>query len=117
MDLKTQTDAELISLRDRLNEWHFKHQGSKWGHRLWILVVILGVISFLEGITDIFFSGMNPLNIFLFILGTITCFSWYKGDKRRKVNTRFLAEINGEIARRDSMTVSDDDILKESEST
>jgi len=51
MDLKTQTNAELISLRDSLNEWCLKHQESKWGHRFWILVVILGLIAFLDGIT------------------------------------------------------------------
>jgi len=110
VDLKTQTDAELISLRDRLNEWCLKHQESKWGHRFWILVVILGVFAFLQGIIDIFISGINLLDIFLIILGTITCFSWYKDENRRKINIGFLAEINGEIALRDYK----DNISKES---
>ena len=101
MDLKTQTYAELISLRDSLNEWCLKHQESKWGHRFWVLVVILGVFAFIQGITDIFVSGINLLDIFLIILGTITGFSWYIGEKRRRKNTDFLAKINGEIAIRD----------------
>jgi len=116
MDLKTQTDAELISLRDNLNEWCLKHHQSKWGHRLWILVVILGVVAFLDGITDIFFIGINLPDILLVALGTITCFSWYKGDKRRKVNTRLLAEINGEIGQRDSITVIENSTTKGTES-
>ena len=101
MDLKTQTDAELISLRDRLNEWCLTHQESKWGHRFWILVVILGVFVFIQGVTDIFISGINLLDVFLILLGTIASFSWYIGEKRRRKNTDFLAEINGEIAIRD----------------
>lgn len=101
MDLKTQTNAELVSLRDMLNEWCLKHQESKWGHRFWILVVILGVFAFIQGITDIFVSGIKLLDIFLIILGTITSFSWYIGEKRRRKNKDFLAEINGEIAIRD----------------
>jgi hypothetical protein len=111
MDLKTQTDAELISLRDSLNEWCLKHHESKWGHRLWILVVILSVFAFIQGITDIFVSGINLLDIFLIILGTITGFSWYMGEKRTRKNIDFLVEINGEIAIRDYK----DNISKESE--
>ena len=101
MDLKTQTNEELILLRNKLNEWCLKHQESKWGHRFWILVVILGVFAFIQGVTDIFVSGIKVLDIFLIILGTITSFSWYIGEKRRRENKDFLAEINGEIAIRD----------------
>ena len=107
MDLKTQTDSELISLRDKLNVWCLQHQVSKWGHRLWILIVILGVFVFFDGIIDIFFSGITSLNVFLIVLGVITCFSWYKSGKQRKVNINFLAELNRELTRRDSTTVSD----------
>ena len=108
MDPKTQTDAELIFLRDKLNVWCLQHQGSKWGHRLWILIVILGVFVFFDGIIDIFFSGITSLNVFLIVLGVITCFSWYKSGKQRKVNINFLAELNSELTRRDSTTVSDE---------
>ena len=116
MDLKTLTDAELLSLRDSLNDWCLKKQQSKWGHRLWILVVILGLIAFLDGITDIFFIGINLPDMLLVALGTITCFTWYKGDKRRKVNTRLLAEVNGEIGQRDSITEVENTTVKQSES-
>jgi len=108
MDLKAQTDAELISLRDKLNVWCLQHQVSQWGRRLWILIVILGVFAFLTGIIDIFLGGISPLNVFLIVLGAITCFSWYKSDKQRKANINFLAELNSELARRDSTTVSGD---------
>ena len=101
MDLKTQTDAELISLRDSLNEWCLKHQESKWGHRFWILVVILGVFAFIQGVTDIFVSGINLLDIVLIILGTVISFSWYVGEKRTRKNKVLLAALNGEIAIRD----------------
>ncbi|TFH12091.1 MAG: hypothetical protein E4H07_03260 [Nitrosomonadales bacterium] len=103
MDLKTQTDAELISLCDRLNIWSLKHQESKWEHRLWIVIVILGVFAFVDGVAEIFVSGITLLNIFLIMLGAIICFSWYRSEKRRKENIRFLSEINSEIAQRDSM--------------
>lgn len=116
MDLKTQTDEELVSLRDRLNEWCSKHQESTWGHRLWIFIVILGVIAFLEGVTDIYFSGFNLLDVFLIILGTLTCFSWYKDDKRKKINKQLLAEINGEIGQRNSITVVENSATQKSES-
>lgn len=107
MELKTQTDADLISLRDKLDIWCKQHQVSKWGHRLKILIVILGLFVFIDGIADIILTGVAPLNIFLIILGAVICFSWYKSDKQRKANINFLAEINSELARRNSTTVSD----------
>jgi len=79
---------------------------SQWGHRLWILIVILGVFAFLTGIIDTFLGDISLLNVFLIVLGVITCFSWYKRDKQRKANINFLAELNSELARRDSATVS-----------
>lgn len=108
MELKTQTDAELISLRDKLDSWCKQHQGSKWGHRLWILIVILGLFAFIDGIADIFLSGIAPLNIFLILLGAVTCLSWYKSDKQRKANMNFLAEIDNELVRRNSTAESND---------
>jgi Flp pilus assembly protein TadB len=104
MDLKTETDAELISLQEKLNAWCLQHQRSKWGHRLWILIIILGVFAFFEGIVDIFFGGISSLNVFLILLGAITCFTWYKSDKQRKANIKFLAELNIELTRRNSNT-------------
>ncbi len=117
MDLKTQTDAELISLREKLNAWYLQHQRSKWGYRLWILIIILGVFAFFEGIIDIIFGGIiTALNVSLIVLGAITCFSWYKSDNQRKVNINFLAEVNSELTRRNSTTVSGG-ISRETEST
>jgi Flp pilus assembly protein TadB len=123
MDLKAQKDAdlisaqlanqslsdrltamkatELISLRDSLDEWVLTQQESKWGHRFWVLVVILGVFAFIQGVTDIFVSGVNLLDIVLIILGTVVSFSWYVGEKRVRKNKVLLAALNGEIAIRD----------------
>ena len=93
--------AELISLRDSLDEWFLTQQESKWGHRFWVLVVILGVFAFIQGVTDIFVSGVNLLDIVLIILGTVVSFSWYVGEKRVRKNKVLLAALNGEIAIRD----------------
>ena len=123
MDLKAQKDAdlissqlanqslsdrltamkatELISLRDSLDEWVLTQQESKWGHRFWVLVVILGVFAFIQGVTDIFVSGVNLLDIVLIILGTVVSFSWYVGEKRIRKNKVLLVALNGEIAIRD----------------
>ena len=94
-------EVELISLRDSLDEWFLKHQESKWGQRLWVLFVILGVFAFIQGVTDIFVSGINLLDIVLIILGTVISFSWYVGEKRTRKNKVLLAALNGEIAIRD----------------
>ena len=94
-------EAELISLRDSIDEWFLKHQESKWGHRLWVLFVILGVFAFIQGVTDIFVSGINLLDIVLIILGTVISFSWYVGEKRTMKNKILLAALNCEIAIRD----------------
>ena len=99
--LTAMKDADLISLRDSLDEWCLKQQESKWGHRLWVLVVILGVFAFIQGVTDIFVSGVNLLDIVLIILGTVVSFSWYVGEKRIRKNKILLAALNGEIAIRD----------------
>jgi Flp pilus assembly protein TadB len=99
--LTAMKDADLISLRDSLDEWCLKQQESKWGQRLWVLVVILGVFAFIQGVTDIFVSGVNLLDIVLIILGTVISFSWYVGEKRVRKNKVLLAALNGEIAIRD----------------
>ena len=108
MELKTQTDAELISLRDKLDGWCKRHQSSKWGHRLWMLIVILGLFAFIDGIADIVLSGIAPSNIVLILLGAVTCFTWYKSDKRRRANINFLVEIDNELVRRNLTEESTD---------
>lgn len=99
--LTAMKEADLISLRDSIDEWCVEHQESKWGHRFWIIVVMLGVFAFIQGVTDIFVSGVSLLDIFLIVLGSITSFSWYVGEKRRRKNKILLAALNGEIAVRD----------------
>ena len=70
--LTAMKEADLISLRDSIDEWCVEHQESKWGHRFWIIVVMLGVFAFIQGVTDIFVSGVSLLDIFLIVL-LITC--------------------------------------------
>ena len=59
-----------------------------------LLIVIFGVVAFLSGIIDTFLSGITLLNVFLIVLGVITCFSCYKSYKLRKVYITFFAELN-----------------------
>ncbi|MBL78903.1 MAG: hypothetical protein CMH70_02515 [Nitrosomonadaceae bacterium] len=94
-------DVELISLRDSLDKWCVEHQGSKWGNRLWIIIVMLGVFAFIQGITDLYVSGISLLGIFLTVLGVIISFSWYVGEKRSRKNKVLLAALNGEITKRE----------------
>tara|TARA_B100000686_G_scaffold352622_1_gene455279 strand:- start:3680 stop:4087 length:408 start_codon:yes stop_codon:yes gene_type:complete len=93
--------AELISLRDSLDKWCVEHQGSKWGNRVWIIIVMIGVFAFIQGITDIYVSGASLLGVFLTVLGIIISFSWYVGEKRSRKNKDLLAALNNEITVRD----------------
>jgi hypothetical protein len=47
-----------------------------------------------------FFGGATPQNAGLTVLGAITCFSWFKGDKQRKKNNDFLEKLEQELTRR-----------------
>ena len=60
----------------------------------------IGAFAFLTGLTDAFFGGVTILNASLMLLGAVTCFSWYKGDKQRKKNMEFLEKLDKELARR-----------------
>jgi len=100
MELADWTDADLISVRDKLHLWCAQRQAPTWGNRFWAVMGYIGAFAFLTGLTDAFFGGMTGLNVFLMLLGVTTCFSWYKGDKQRKKNMEFLEKLDKELARR-----------------
>tara|TARA_R110002073_G_scaffold94594_4_gene219928 strand:- start:2997 stop:3380 length:384 start_codon:yes stop_codon:yes gene_type:complete len=94
------TDEELTSTRDKLEAWSERYNGSGWGPKLWLFTAFLGAFAISTGFAFIFFDGLTVLNVILMILGSITCYSWYRSDKQHKDNVAFLAEINKEISHR-----------------
>lgn len=104
MSMKKWTDEELASTRDKLDTWNNRHSSSGWGPKLWLFTAFLGAFAISTGFAFIFFDGITALSIILMVLGSVTCFSWYKSDKQRKDNIAFLAEINKEIDHRRKRT-------------
>lgn len=104
MELADWTDADLISVREKLHSWCAQRQAPTWGNRVWGMMGYFGAFAFLTGLTDAFFGGVAGVNVFLMLLGVVTCFSWYKGDKQRKKNIDFLEQLDRELARRGSKT-------------
>lgn len=100
MSIKKWTDEELSSTHDKLDAWCLKHAVSSWGNRLWLMTAILGAVAISTGMVFIFFDGITALSIVLIILGSVTCYTWYKSEKQRKINMNFLEELKAEIARR-----------------
>jgi hypothetical protein len=100
MDLVNWSDAELISLHEKLHDWCLKRQAPTWGNRFWNWTGYLGAFAFLTGLTDMFFGGPTLVNFGLTVLGILTSFSWYKGDKQRKTNIDFLKKLERELTRR-----------------
>lgn len=101
MSMKKWTDEELISTRDKLEAWKLDHKKKGWGPRLWILTALMGAFAISTGVVFIFLDGMDVLSVILIVLGSVTCFSWYQSEKKKKETITFLAEINGEINRRE----------------
>ncbi|MBA4143627.1 MAG: hypothetical protein H0X43_11655 [Nitrosospira sp.] len=100
MDMADWSDAELISVREKLHVWCLKREAPTWGNRFWKWAGYLGAFAFLTGLTDMFFGGPTVPNFFLTTLGAMTCFSWYKGDKQRKTNMDFAEKLDRELAHR-----------------
>ncbi len=99
MSMKKWTDEELISTRDKLEELSTRYKKSS--NTMWHFTAFLGAFAVSTGIAFIFFDGVDILNVFLVILGSITCLAWYKSEKQRKDNQSFLFEINNEIKKRE----------------
>lgn len=100
MSMKKWTDEELISTRDNLEAWENRSKNSGAGSKLWLLTALLGAFAISTGVAFIFLDGVDVMSIILIIMGTVTCFSWYRSDKQRKDNIAFLDEIRKEIKSR-----------------
>lgn len=101
MSMKRWTDEELISTRDKLETWNLHHKAKGWGPRLWILTALMGAFAVSTGVVFIFLDGIDVLSVILIVLGSVTCFSWYQSEKKKKETITFLAEVNSEIDRRE----------------
>lgn len=100
MSMKRWTDEELISTRDKLEAWNLGHKTKGWGPRLWVLTALMGAFAISTGVVFIFLDGIDVLSVILIILGSVTCFSWYQSERKKKETITFLAEVNNEIDRR-----------------
>ena len=100
MELTDWTDEELDSVREKLRTWCVKREEPTWTNRFLNWTGFMGAFSVLTGLMDMFFGGPTGVNVLLVVLGTLACFSWYKGDKQRKKNIQFLEKLDQEIARR-----------------
>ncbi|SCY50874.1 hypothetical protein SAMN05216420_107151 [Nitrosospira sp. Nl5] len=100
MELTDWTDAELISVREKLHAWRRQREAATWGNKFLNWTGYAGAFAFLTGLTDIFFGGPTAPNVLLIVLGVLACFSWYKGDKQRKKNIGFLEKLDQEMTRR-----------------
>jgi uncharacterized membrane protein YgcG len=99
--MKRWTDEELVSTRDKLEACNLDHKRKGWGPRLWILTALMGAFAISTGVVFIFLDGIDALSVILIVLGSVTCFSWYQSEKKKKETITFLAEVNSEIDRRE----------------
>jgi hypothetical protein len=100
IDLTNWTDAELISVREKLHAWCLQREAPTWSNKFLNWTGFAGAFAFLTGLTDIFFGGPTVVNMLLIVLGILAGFSWYKGDKQRKKNKDFLEKLDQEFTRR-----------------
>jgi len=101
MSMKKWTDEELASTRDKLEIWNLDHKKKGWAPRLWILTALLGAFAISTGVVFTFLDGIDALSVILIVLGSVTCFSWYQSEKKKKETIIFLAEVSDEITRRE----------------
>lgn len=100
MELTDWTDAELISVREKLHAWCRQREAPTWGNKFLNWTGYASAFAFLTGLTDIFFGGPTALNVLLLVLGILAGFSWYRSDKQRKKNISFLEKLDQELTRR-----------------
>ncbi|MEO8992197.1 MAG: hypothetical protein ABI284_06025 [Nitrosospira sp.] len=100
MDLTTWTEAELVSIREKLLAWRLQRESPTWGNRFLNWNGLAGAFALLTGLMDMFFGGVGPTNFLLIMLGSLACFTWYKGEKQRKKNISFFEEVDRELSRR-----------------
>ncbi len=100
MSMQKWTDEELAATQEQLEAWQERHNNSGGSGKLWLFTALLGAFAISTGFAFIFFDGVTALSIILMVLGSITCFSWYKSEKQRKDNVTFLEEVNKELKHR-----------------
>lgn len=100
MSIKDWTDEELKSTRDNLEEWRKRYHTARSGSKLWLLTAILGALAVSTGVAFIFIDGVTVLSVLLVIMGSFTCYSWYKSEKQKNDNATFLVDIERELKRR-----------------
>jgi len=98
--MKKWTDDELVTTRDNLETWNKRNNNLGSGSKLWLFTAFLGAFAISTGVVFIFLDGVDVMSIILITMGAVTCASWYKSEKQRKDNIKFLAEINKEIKSR-----------------
>lgn len=101
MSIKKWTDEELTSTLEKLDAWRVQYKGTGWGPRLWLLTALLGAFAISTGVAFMFLDGVDAVSLLLILMGSITCFSWFQSEKRKKVNITFIEDINKELKRRE----------------
>lgn len=100
MSMKKWTDEELTSTLEKLDTWRVQYKGKGWGPRLWLLTALLGAFAISTGVAFMFLDGVDAVSLLLILMGSITCFSWFQSEKRKKVNIAFIEDITKEMKRR-----------------
>lgn len=100
MSMKNWTDEELISTRDSLEEWRERYNRSRSGSKLWMFTAFLGAFAVSTGAAFVFIDGVTILSVLLIVMGSFTCYSWYKSEKQKNDNDTFLADVHQELKRR-----------------
>lgn len=99
MSMKKWTDQELLTTRDNL-EAVKNRENTGQNSKLGLLTALIGALAISTGVAFIFIDGVDAFTVILIIMGVLTCFSWFKNDKRRRDNIVLLSEINKEIKSR-----------------
>lgn len=100
MSMKKWTDEELTSTLEKLDAWRVQYKGKGWGPRLWLITALLGAFAISTGVAFMFLDGVDAVSLLLILMGSITCFSWFQSEKRKKVNITFIEDITKEMKRR-----------------
>lgn len=100
MSMQKWTDEELIATQEQLEAWRARHDKAGGGGKMWLFTAFMGAFAISTGFAFIFFDGVTALSIILMVLGSITCYSWYRSEKQRKDNVAFLEEVNNELKQR-----------------
>ncbi len=99
MSMKKWTDQELLTTRDNLEAVKNRENAGQ-NSKLGLVTALIGALAISTGVAFIFIDGVDVFTVILIIMGVLTCFSWFRNDKRRRDNIALLSEINKEIKSR-----------------